>query len=288
MTKGSKVPKIRGLNASIEVSDILSIYMTDCILGMRLLPEESVDLIFADPPYFLSNDGFTCHSGKRVSVNKGKWDKNPGLEKMHEFNLLWLSEAKRCLTKNGTIWISGTPHVIYSVGFGLQQLDYKLLNHITWVKPNPPPNLSCRYFTHAAEEILWAAKDKKSKHIFNYEEMRAENGGKQMKSVWEIYPPAKEEKKYGKHPAQKPLALLDRIIRASSNKGDLIMDPFIGSGTTAIAALRTGRRFIGFELEDKFIKLCKLRIEDEERSLFVARDNYLQNKFNKKTKTINV
>jgi site-specific DNA-methyltransferase (adenine-specific) len=236
---------------------------------MAMMPEESVDLIFADPPYFLSNDGITCQAGKMVSVNKGKWDKSPGVPEMHEFNARWLAACQRCLTKNGTIWVSGTNHVIYSVGFAMQQLGFKILNHITWVKPNPPPNLSCRYFTHSAEEIIWAAKSKKSKHTFNYEEMKAESGGRQMKSVWEIYPPERVEKEFGKHPTQKPLKLLDRIIRASSNEGDIVMDPFIGSGTTGIAALRLGRKALGFELNPKYIKLAKMRMEKEVGCLFL-------------------
>ena len=242
----------------------LAVYKTECVAGMTLLPENCIDLVFADPPYFLSNGGITCQAGRMVSVDKGKWDKSPGVKAMHEWNREWLAACQKCLTKDGTIWVSGTNHVIYSVGFAMQELGFKILNHVTWVKPNPPPNLSCRYFTHASEEIIWAAKSDKSRHVFNYEDMKADNSGKQMKSVWEIYPPANGEKKYGKHPTQKPLALLDRIIRSSSNEGDVVMDPFLGSGTTAIAALRLGRRFIGFEVEDDYIALAKKRLGDEE------------------------
>ncbi len=191
----------------------------DCIEILNQAREDSVDMIFADPPYFLSNGGITCHAGKMVSVNKGKWDKSRGVEENHKFTLDWLKACQRVLKPNGTIWVSGTTHIIYSVGFAMQQLEFKILNDITWVKPNPPPDLSCRYFTHSSETIPWAAKIKKSKHKFNYNLMRRISGNKQMKSVWydikwdesgaqillEIMPPSKEEKVFGKHPTQKPV-----------------------------------------------------------------------------------
>ena len=191
-----------------------------------------MDLIFADPPYFLSNNGITCHAGRMVSVNKGEWDRSRGAEANHEFNRAWLAACQRVLKPNGAIWVSGTSHVIHSVGFAMQQLEFKLLNDITWVKPNPPPNLSCRYFTHATETLIWAAKNKRSRHKFNYALMRQHAGNKQMKSVWEIKPPERWEKRFGKHPAQKPVALLERILLASSNEGDVVLDPFLGGGTT--------------------------------------------------------
>jgi len=163
---------------------------------------------------------------------------------------------------DGTIWVSGTAHVIYSVGFAMQQLGMKSLNTITWEKPNPPPNLSCRYFTHATETILWAARDKSSKHIFNYADMKRENQGKQMKSVWRMSAPGKSEKAHGKHPTQKPLALLDRILRASANPGDLVVDPFNGSGTTGLAAMNLGMRYIGVDREDEYLALSQSRMMD--------------------------
>jgi site-specific DNA-methyltransferase (adenine-specific) len=157
-------------------------------ISSRKFPESSVDLIFVDPPYFLSNGGITCHAGKMVSVHKGDWDKSRGPDANHEFNRAWLSASQRVLKPNGSIWVSGTAHVIHSVGFAMQQLGFKLLNDISWVKPNPPPNLSCRYFTHATETIIWAAKNAKSRHTFNYKHLKEINRGKQMKSVWEIKP----------------------------------------------------------------------------------------------------
>uniref|UniRef100_A0A7C3N8D8 Methyltransferase n=1 Tax=candidate division WOR-3 bacterium TaxID=2052148 RepID=A0A7C3N8D8_UNCW3 len=225
-------------------------------------PEGVFDMIFADPPYFLSNGGITCYAGKMAKVDKGEWDKSKGINKNHEFNLSWLSRCQKLLKKDGTIWVTGTHHVIYSVGFGMQQLGMKILNDIAWEKPNPPPNLSCRYFTHSTETIIWAAKNHYSKHFFNYEEMKKLNYGKQMRTVWTIQPPNGDEKIFGKHPTQKPLKLLERIILASTKKNELIFDPFSGSSTTGIAALKLKRKFVGCELEDKYISLSIKRIQE--------------------------
>jgi site-specific DNA-methyltransferase (adenine-specific) len=238
----------------------IRLYQGDSLELLALLPESSVDLIFADPPYFLSNGGITCHAGKMVSVNKGAWDKSQGPAANHEFNRNWLAACRRVLKPNGSLWVSGTAHVIHSVGFAMQQLGFKLLNDISWVKPNPPPNLSCRYFTHATETIIWAARDKKSRHTFNYKLMKKTNRGKQMKSVWEIKPPETWEKRFGKHPTQKPLALLERILLASSHEGDLVLDPFSGSGTTALAALRLRREAIALELSYEYLALTLQRL----------------------------
>ncbi len=238
------------------------LYRGDSIaLLPRLGTTSEVDLIFADPPYFLSNDGITCHSGQMVSVNKGEWDRLPSIEAMHSFNAGWIRGCQEALKKNGSLWVSGTRHVIYSVGFAMQQLGMKILNDITWEKPNPPPNLSCRYFTHSTETILWAAKDRKSKHKFNYQLMRTMNGNKQMKSVWRIAPPSAKEKAFGKHPTQKPVELLERIILAASDEGDLVVDPFVGSGTTGLAALKLGRRFVGIDLDASYLALSVQRYE---------------------------
>ncbi len=241
------------------------LYHANCIEFMDMLISKyskgKFDMIFADPPYFLSNGGITCHAGKMVKVDKGHWDKSNGTEMNHEFNMAWLSRCQRILKPDGTIWVSGTHHVIHSVGYAMQQVGMKILNDITWEKPNPPPNLSCRYFTHSTETIIWAAKTEKSKHCFNYDKMRQVNKGKQMKSVWSFTAPNGEEKEFGKHPTQKPIALLERIILASTNKGDLILDPFSGSSTTGIAAINTHRKFVGIELESEFINLSIARLK---------------------------
>jgi len=241
----------------------LKLFHGDCLEILPEFPHNSIDMIFADPPYFLSNGGITCHAGRMVSVNKGKWDVSQGIEENHKFNLAWLSECQRVLTPNGTIWVSGTAHVIFSVGFAMQQLGFKILNDIIWFKPNASPNLSCRYFTHSTETVIWAAKNQKSKHTFNYELMKEISNGKQMRNLWEISPPQPKEKVHGKHPTQKPLTLLDRIIKASTNENDLVLDPFNGSGSTGIAALRLGRKYIGIELSKEYLDLTIKRSEDE-------------------------
>ncbi len=240
------------------------LHQGDCRQVLARLPAESVDLIFADPPYFLSNGGITCKSGRMVSVHKGKWDVSKGVEENHQFNTSWLEACQRVLKPNGSIFVSGTRHVIFSVGFAMQQLGYKMLNEIIWYKVTPPPNLSCRYFTHSTETILWAARSGRSKHIFNYQEMKAENGGKQMQSLWSITPPLKAEKRFGKHPTQKPLTLLERIVRSASNEGDLVVDPFNGSGTTGVACARQGRRYLGIEMEQEHLEQTIARFGDLE------------------------
>jgi site-specific DNA-methyltransferase (adenine-specific) len=238
----------------------IRIFQGDCLDILAALPENTFDLVFADPPYFLSNNGITCHAGRMVSVNKGEWDRSRGADANHEFNRAWLAACQRVLKPDGTIWVSGTSHVIHSVGFAMQQLEFKLLNDISWVKPNPPPNLSCRYFTHATETIIWAAKNKKSRHTFHYKQMKEIAGGKQMKSVWTIPPPESWEKKFGKHPTQKPVALLERILLASSSEGDLVLDPFLGSGTSAVAALRLSRKVVGVDFEQAWIQFTLVRL----------------------------
>ena len=236
----------------------------DTFSVLEKIKPESMDMIFADPPYFLSNDGITCQAGKMVSVNKGNWDKITSIEEKHEFNRKWIQLCKRALTINGTIWISGTLHNIYSIGMALEQEGFKILNNITWQKTNPPPNLACRCFTHSTETILWARKDeKKAKHYFNYELMKELNGNKQMKDVWTGSLTSKSEKVEGKHPTQKPLYLLERIILASTKKGDLILDPFCGSSTTGVAAKRLGRKYIGIDNVQEYLKLSMKRIDNE-------------------------
>jgi site-specific DNA-methyltransferase (adenine-specific) len=239
----------------------------DAILSRH--PDGIFDMIFADPPYFLSNGGITCQNGRMVKVDKGEWDKSRGPEMNHAFNREWLSRCQRLLKPDGTLWVSGTMHAIYSIGFAMQQLEFKLLNDIAWEKPNPPPNLACRYFTHSTETIIWAAKNAKSKHVFNYAEMKRENSGKQMKSVWRILPPGRDEKLFGKHPTQKPVAIVERCIRASTRPLGFVFDPFSGSSTTGIAAIQEGRRFCGVEAERSFVELSISRLTSTLKSVNV-------------------
>jgi site-specific DNA-methyltransferase (adenine-specific) len=246
-------------------SNDLELYKGDCIDILKDIPDNSIDLIFADPPYFLSNGGISCKAGKIVSVNKADWDKSNGIDKDYEFTFDWLSECKRVLKGTGSIWISGTMHNIYQVGYALQKLDYKILNEISWFKPNAPPNLSCRYFAHSHETLIWARKDQESKHKFNYELMKKwddkiSESGKQMRSVWNIPLTPQQEKKSGKHPTQKPLELLKRVILSSTDKGDLILDPFNGSGTTGVVSKLYNRRYIGIDLDKKYLDLTLKRV----------------------------
>jgi site-specific DNA-methyltransferase (adenine-specific) len=289
-------------------SPFVRLYHGDCFALLDAIaarhPEGRFDTIFADPPYFLSNGGITCHAGRMVKVDKGDWDKSRGPELNHEFNREWLSRCQRVLKPNGTIWVSGTHHVIFSIGYAMQQLGFKILNDIAWEKPNPPPNLSCRYFTHSTETILWAARDEKSKHIFNYDAMRAATG-KQMKTVWRglqgedrgltvedgprsdstpssiLHPPTSsgnvwtlsapgsDEKIHGKHPTQKPVALIARCLLASTNPGDIVLDPFLGGGTTAIAALSLNRGCVGIEADFVHITLATKRADYEIISIWL-------------------
>ncbi len=230
---------------------------------LQSIPSESVDCIWTDPPYFLSNDGSTCINGKRTSVNKGQWDQSAGLQADHDFNRAWLSECYRVLKPTGTIWVSGTHHVYFSVGMALMQIGFRLLNDIVWEKPNPPPNLGCRCFTHSTEMLLWAAKSPKGgkdRYTFNYADMKTANDGKQMKNVWRFTAPAKSEKTLGKHPTQKPIELIERCLLASTSAGEVVLDPFTGSGTTGVAAVNTGRTFLGCEIEAKYARLAAKRI----------------------------
>ncbi len=295
-------------------SPFLRLYHGNCLELLDAIaakyPDGRFDAIFADPPYFLSNGGITCHAGKMVKVDKGDWDVSRGPELNHEFNLEWLKRCQHVLKPNGTIWVTGTHHVIFSIGYAMQQLGYKILNDIAWEKPNPPPNLSCRYFTHSTETVLWAAKNEKSKHVFNYQEMRKVTG-KQMKtvwrdvssaecqvsgehdtshlapdtsghdtrhvtrdtppqnsnpsleSIWTLAAPSNDEKLYGKHPTQKPVALVERCLLASTNEGDLVLDPFLGGGTTAIAALHIKRGCVGIELDLHNVEMAKKRVKAE-------------------------
>ena len=232
----------------------------------ELLPQFNFkfDMIFADPPYFLSNGGISVQSGKVVCVDKGEWDKGMSPTEVNAFNSKWISLCREKLKDNGTIWISGTYHNIFSVANCLTQLGYKILNVITWAKTNPPPNVSCRYFTYSTEFVIWARKSAKVPHYYNYQLMKHINADKQMTDVWRLPAIAPWEKTCSKHPTQKPLGLLSRIILASTKPGAWILDPFAGSSTTGIAANLLGRRFLGIEREEKYVALSKARREEIE------------------------
>lgn len=234
----------------------------DSLKVIKNIPEKSIDMIFADPPYRLSNNGITCSSGKMVCVNKGDWDKSYGLKEDYKFNKKWLKACDKVLKDNGTIWVSGTYHIIHSITFALMEMGYYIINEITWFKPNAAPNMGCRCFTASHETLIWAKKNKSAKHTFNYKVMKEMNKGKQMRSVWNIPTTPKREKAFGKHPTQKPKELLYRCIMASTNKNDVILDPFCGSGTTGVVAIENKRKFIGIEMEDKYLKLAKQRINN--------------------------
>ncbi len=238
------------------------LFIGDSFELLKKVKKESIDMIFADPPYFLSNYGITCQGGKMVSVNKGKWDEGKDFKSKHEFNRKWIKLCKKALVYNGTIWISGTLHNIYSIGMALEQEGFKIINNITWQKTNPPPNLACKCFTHSTETILWAKKDiKDTKYLFNYDIMKNINGGKQMKDVWTGSLTKPSEKTEGRHPTQKPEYILEKIILSSTNVNNVILDPFCGSGTTGVVAKKNGRRFIGFDNCEEYLNISKRRLE---------------------------
>lgn len=242
------------------------VYRADCVELMRLMPGESVDVVFADPPYRLSTGGVTVKSGRIAPVDKGAWDRSLGsFEKDHAFNVRWLREARRVLKPDGTIWVSGTHHVIFSLGFALQSLKFKLINQITWEKPDPPPNARRTAFTHAHETLLWASKGRGARHTFNYDLINSRDPGAQVSSVWRIRAVPKREKAHGYHPTQKPLRLVRRALLASTREGDLVFDPFCGSGTTAVAAKELNRFFVGAELEREFAELAERRVRAARR-----------------------
>lgn len=222
------------------------------------------DMIFADPPYFLSNGGISIQSGEIVSVDKGKWDKSNGAEADNTFNKEWIAACRKHLKDEGTIWISGTYHNIFSVANCLTEQGFKILNVITWQKTNPPQNISCRFFTYSTEFVIWARKKDKVPHYFNYQFMKELNGGHQMTDVWRLPAIAPWEKSCTKHPTQKPLALLTRIIQASTKERAWILDPFAGSSTTGIAANLLDRRYLGIDQEDNFLEISKARKQEIE------------------------
>lgn len=282
----------------------INIIKTDAVTLLKSIPDQSVDLIFADPPYFLSNDGYTCKGGKRVSVNKGEWDRSLGAEKELEFYLSWLSESQRVLKDSGSIYITGTYHCIYTVGYAMKLLGFHVINDISYYKRNGSPNLSGRMNAAKHESIIWASpfKGKPLQHKFNYKALKSENyvlicskckkssergsrfcyncghtldpssrEERQPTSLWdEIGTPTPCEKLQGSHPTQKAVKLLRKILLASSDEGDLILDPFLGSGTTALACSIMNRNFIGCDIDESYIELTSKRIINDQdvRHLF--------------------
>jgi site-specific DNA-methyltransferase (adenine-specific) len=236
------------------------VYRVDCVELMSLMPAESVDVIFADPPYRLSGGGVSVKSGRLAPVDKGEWDRSKGFRADHEFNVRWLKAAQRVLKPDGTLWVSGTHHIIFSIGFALQSLGFRIINQIAWQKPDPAPNALHTAFTHAHETLLWASKNRRAHHTFNYDLINSPNPQTQLSSVWRIPTVPKVEKLHGYHPTQKPLRLVRRALLASTREGEFVFDPFCGSGTTAVTAKELNRAFVGAELEREFAKLAERRI----------------------------
>lgn len=250
------------MNGHFYKSNLVTLYQDDSLKKLKELEEKSIDMIFADPPYFLSNGGVSVRNGQFVSVDKGDWDKRDNNFDIDDFNSQWISECDRILKDDATIWISGTHHNIYSIGHTLINNNFKILNNITWFKPNAAPNLSCRYFTHSNEQIIWAKKNNKFKHKFHYKTMKSLNNDKQMRDVWQISVTPKSEKAFGYHPTQKPIHLLERIVLSSTNENDTVLDPFNGSGTTGIVTVSNNRKYIGIDLDENFLNLTIDRIKN--------------------------
>ncbi|MBF0234791.1 MAG: site-specific DNA-methyltransferase [Desulfamplus sp.] len=248
-----------------DIANKIKLYNLDVFSFLPNIPSNCIDVIFADPPYFLSSGGITCSSGKKVCVDKGDWDKSRSINAIHNFNKKWLIESKRILKNNGSIWVCGTFHNIFSVGFALQELNFKILNNIVWEKQDPPPNLMQKYFTHASEHLIWASKTKRSKHTFNYDTLQDAYNGQPMKSVWrdiwKMPSVNNSEKTFGKHPTQKPEEIVKRAIIASSNVNDLVFDPFCGSGTTGVICKKLNRKFVGIDNDKTWLNIAKNRLE---------------------------
>ncbi len=247
--------------------EVNQIYQQDCVEGMKKLESNSIDLIFADPPYNLQlrNELYRPNQSKVNTVND-HWDNFETFTHYDDFSEKWLSECKRVLKPTGSIWVIGSYHNIFRIGKIMQDLGFWILNDIIWIKSNPMPNFKGTRFTNAHETLLWCSKTEKSKAFFNYKSMKVSNDDKQMRSDW-YFPicSGKERiKENGQkvHSTQKPEALLYRIILSTSKKGDVVLDPFMGSGTTAVVAKKLARNFIGFELEPAYIEATKLRISN--------------------------
>ncbi len=235
------------------------LYNDDCIKVMKTLTNESVDVVFADPPYFLSNGGKSISSGKIVSVNKGEWDKKENYDDVEKFTTDWINECYRVLKNKSSIWITGTSHNIFVIKRIMEKVGFRIINIIIWKKVDPPPLIYKNKFRFSYEFIIWA--DKGKGHIFNYDYLYNINN-KEMEDVWVLPSVSMKEKEFGYHPTQKPECLLERIILCSSYKGQIILDPFMGSGTTCFVAKKLYREFIGIEKEEKYFDIALKRIKN--------------------------
>jgi DNA modification methylase len=259
------------LSQDVELDKI---YNVDCLEFMKLIPDESIDLIFADPPYNLSKSKykmtFVRSKGKDLDTNKGDWDHFKSHEDFEAFTYKWLNECKRILKTNGSIWVAGTYHNIYLVGYIIQyKLGFEILNEVLWHKLDATPNLSCTRFVADHENFIWARKGKKN--TFNYAEMKKLNGGTQMRSIW---PKGKTTGGPKMHPTQKPEWLLERVILATSKEGDVVFDPFMGSGTTAVVSKRLNRHFLGCEIDTRYFDDAITRLNEmpQKLSLWIGVD----------------
>ena len=257
----------------------------DCLVELKKIPDRTFDLVFADPPYNLQlKNKLTRPDRSKVSAVEDKWDQFKSFKKYDEFTISWLKECKRILKKNGALWVIGSYHNIFRLGTTIQNLGFWILNDVIWNKNNPMPNFRGTRFTNAHETLIWSSKDKKSKYTFNYQSLKCLNDDLQMRSDW-TFPicSGKERlKKNGKkvHSTQKPEALLHRIILSTTNKDDVILDPFLGTGTTAVVAKKLGRKYFGIEKDKKYFKAANERINKAK----VIEESYLDSLKNNKSK----
>ena len=259
---------------------------SDSLKELKKIPDESIDLIFADPPYNLQlRNQLTRPDRSRVNAVNDDWDQFESFKIYDDFTVNWLRECKRVLKKNGSIWVIGSYHNIFRVGAKIQDLGFWILNDVVWNKNNPMPNFRGTRFTNAHETLIWASKNKNSKYTFNYQSLKCLNDDLQMRSTWNLpICNGKERlKENGKkvHSTQKPESLLHRILLASSNKNDLILDPFLGSGTTAVVAKKLGRIFYGIEKNKKYFEAATKRLKNTK----LIEDNYLDTLQNNRSKT---
>lgn len=267
------------------------IYHQDCIEGMKNLPMHSIDCVFADPPYWMQTDGVLMRTeGTTYLGTDDHWDKFSSYHEYDNFTYAWLKETKRCLKKDGSIWVIGAFQNIYRIGVILQDLGFWILNDIIWYKKNPTPNFRGSRFTNAHETLLWCSPSKDAKYTFNYKTMKALNHGKQMKSVWELplctgKERCRDEKGQKLHNTQKPIALLERVILSSTKKDDLVLDPFMGSGTTAVVCKKYDRNYIGFEKEEKYLSLIEKRIKETSVSM---ESDLIDNIYDKKERRVSM